>query len=146
MPSVEDMPAVLVDSPLSLWVLGIGAITYLFTQLPKITEGGGNAITRWIEAQQRTSKMKDDADIDELKRQVANLTAELSRMRREVADLRADMRHRDTVAWDHYRWGVTAYQLIVSGIGSHAIDPPPDLWVQDPSAEGDYDGAPRGGA
>lgn len=144
MTGIDDVPAVLLNSPLSLWVLGIGVVTYLFTQLPKITEGGGNALTRWIEAQQRTAEMRDDADITDLKRQVANLTAELSRMRREVVDLRADMRHRDNVAWDHYRWGVTAYRLIVSGIGPQAIDPPPDLWVQDPSA--DDDDAPRGGA
>ena len=141
MPGIDAVPDALANSPLSLWVLGIGAVTYLFTQLPKITEGGGNSLTRWIEAQQRTSKMKDDADITDLKRQVANLTAELARVRAEMATLRADMQHRDQNALHHYRWGITAYQMIVSEIGPTAINPPPDLWVKDPLPGRDMDGA-----
>ena len=141
MPGIDAVPDALANSPLSLWVLGIGVVTYLFTQLPKITESGGNALTRWIEAQQRTSKMKDDADITDLKRQVAHLTAELARVRAEMATLRADMQHRDQNALHHYRWGITAYQLIVAEIGPTAINPPPDLWVKDPLPGRDMDGA-----
>ena len=141
MPGIDAVPDALANSPLSLWVLGIGVVTYLFTQLPKITEGGGNAITRWIGAQQRTSKMKDDADISDLKRQVANLSTELARVRAEMATLRADMQHRDQNALHHYRWGITAYQLIVAEIGPTAINPPPDLWVKEPLPGRDMDGA-----
>ena len=141
MPGIDAVPDALANSPLSLWVLGIGAVTYLFTQLPKITEGGGNALTRWIEAQQRTAEMKDDADISDLKRQVANLSTELARVRAEMATLRADMQHRDQNALHHYRWGITAYQLIVAEIGPTAINPPPDLWVKDPLPGRDMDGA-----
>ena len=141
MMGIDDVPAALANSPLSLWVLGIGAVTYLFTQLPKLTEGGGHALTRWIEAQQRTAEMKDDADITDLKRQVANLTTELARVRAEMATLRADRQHRDQNALHHYRWGITAYQLIVAEIGPTAINPPPDLWVKDPLPGRDMDGA-----
>lgn len=141
MTGIDDVPDVLLNSPLSLWVLGIGVVTYVFAQLPKITESGGNALTRWIEAQQRTAEMRDDADITDLKRQVANLTTELARVRAEMATMRADMQHRDQNALHHYRWGITAYQLIVSEIGPGAINPPPDLWVKEPLPAPDMDGA-----
>ena len=121
-------------TPLSTWVLIIGVVTFAISQLPKITDSGGNALTRWLESKRRTAELRDDADITDLKRQVGNLTEQLTRLRAEMGCLRAEIRRRDRVLHDHYRWDVKAYQLIVSRLGEAVIEPPPDLWPLEPDA------------
>lgn len=121
-------------TPWSTWVLLVGLLGYAASQLPAITKSSGNAITSWFESKRRTAELRDDADITDLKRQVGNLTEELSRLRAEMGCLRAEIRRRDRVLHDHYRWDVKAYQLIVSRLGEAVIEPPPDLWPLEPDA------------
>lgn len=125
-------------TPLSTWVLVIGVVTFAISQLPKITDSGGNAITRWLESKRRAAELRDDADIVELRRQINILTASLQQVRHQVHALQAEIRLRDRVLHDHFIWDVKAYQTIVR-LGGHIEQAPPlfptDV-VTDPPSDG----------
>lgn len=116
-------------TPLSTWVLVIGLIGFAFSQLPKITDSGGNALTRWLESKRRAAELRDDADITDLRRQVANLTVSLNGVRAEVRTLHIEIRLRDRILHEHFAWDVLAYQKIIRLGGQ--IDPAPPLWPVD---------------
>ena len=124
----------------SMWVLAIGVVGYVFTLLPKITESGGNAWTKWLESKRRTAEIRDDADIVELRRQIDILTASLQQVRDEVHALQAEIRLRDRLLHTHFVWDVKAYQTIVR-LGGR-IEQAPPLFPTEVVIDAPSDGLP----
>ena len=83
--------------------------------LPQISERW----TIWVDAQRRRAEARDDADIADLRRQVQNLTQQITRLDDLVRDLYA-------YGWDRYE------QARQNGLDA---DPPPPMRRRRPKSD-----------
>lgn len=116
-------------SPLLVWVaIAVAVLLTVATAVPKAIDPIMKAVDSWTARKRAVSVARDDADIEDLRRQIHNLEDAQKRTRAEFAAYRLAWDERErrwSAEWRHHReWDYRAQEALIGHIPPFDASPP----------------------